>query len=155
MTSRKKISIKYLKCWFWVDLFAFIPFSLFFKNLNNINQNLKFIKLAKVFNLIHLIRGIKLLKNACKQELKKRLSRIYLTQKTGKEIFYLQILWNILAIHLMSCLIYYIPVEFSPESNWVIRRELLNKSVFEKYLFSLHFVVETFITVGYGEVPIK
>jgi hypothetical protein len=155
VTSRKKIAKNYLKFWFWVDFVSFIPFSLFFHKLHALNQGLKFLKLTKVFNLIHLLRFIKILKKAFDKSLKRHTMRVYLTQRTGKEVFYMQILSNALAIHFIACLIYYIPMEFSSEKNWVLSRGLENKSILEKYLFSLHFVVETFITVGYGEVPIK
>lgn len=155
VTSRKKIAKRYLKLWFWIDLVAFLPFSLFFNHLHELNQSLKFLKLTKIFNLTHLIRVIKLIRKTYDKRLKQQLTRVYLSQKTGKEVFYTQIITNALAIHFMACLIYYIPVEFSNGENWVKTRELESRSVFEKYLFSLHFIVETFITVGYGEVPIK
>ena len=155
VTSRKQIALRYLRCWFWVDLLATFPFSVFLQNLNSLNQALKYLKISKVFNLIHLVRVIKIFKRVFNSQSKRRLTRMYLKYKTSRELFYIQIMSNLIFIHILACLVYYIPTHLSPEANWVKARDLFQRTVFEKYLFSLHYVIETFITVGYGEVPVK
>ena len=57
--------------------------------------------------------------------------------------------------HCSACIFYSIPVYFNPENNWVKFRGLENNPVFEKYLYSLHWMIETMITVGYGENTFK
>jgi hypothetical protein len=100
-----------------------------------------------------MIRALKIIRNACQKETRATLIG-YQHFKTNNEIFYYQILSNILALHFITCISYSIPVQFSPDVNWVVLRNIQNRTVFEKYLFSLHWMVETFITVGYGETPI-
>jgi hypothetical protein len=57
--------------------------------------------------------------------------------------------------HCSACLIYCIPLWSHPNNNWVVLRNLQEKHEYEKYLFSLHFMIETMITVGYGEYPFE
>ena len=73
---------------------------------------------------------------------------------TGKELFYMQVFINLITIHNFACTMYYIPVHYSPTANWVKARNIQSRTNVEKYLFSLHWVIETFITVGYGETLI-
>lgn len=153
VTSKKKIAINYLKCWFWIDLIAFIPIYLIVNKMPSINQWMKVFKLTKVFNIVYLIRALKVIRNACQKETRSTFIG-YQFFKTNNEVFYYQILTNIITLHFITCLAYSIPLNFSPEVNWIVLRQIQNRTTFEKYLFSLHWIVETFITVGYGETPI-
>ena len=53
--------------------------------------------------------------------------------------------------HCSACILYFLPVWVNPENNWVVIRGLENKFEVEKYLHSLHFIIETMMTVGYGD----
>lgn len=154
ITSKAKIAKKYLSFWFWVDLVAFFPMYIFVDKFRNLNNWIKVLKFSKMFNLVEIIRSFKLLKYVCRKEKWKTLIG-YRFFKTNQEHFFLQVLGNFLIVHLTSCLVYAIPVYFSPDLNWVVNRDLMGRSVFEKYLYSLHWMIETCITVGYGEMPFK
>ena len=151
VTNRSKIAFSYIKFWFWIDLFSFIPLNLFFPRIKNFNQGFKLLKISKIFNLIYFTRVFKVIKESCQGRNKTSLMQYNLQFKTGRELFYIQIFSNMLAMHFMACFAYGIPTGFSPELNWVILREITDRNIFDKYLFSLHWTVETFITVGYGE----
>jgi hypothetical protein len=112
---------------------------------------IKLLKITKVFNLIRIFRVFEELKRNISHKKLNRLRKFFHYIKTGKEIFYMQLFVNIITIHNCACIVYYIPVNYSPNQNWVLARKIDSKSEIEKYLFSLHWVIETFITVGFGE----
>lgn len=149
--NRKRIAIQYLKTWFVVDFIACVPITRFIENSHPMNQHLKLLKLHKVFNLIRIFRIVSEIKDrGTKKEIEK-MRNFFHYINTGNEIFYMQLFTNIIAIHNFACLVYYLPVYYSSERNWVLARNIQHRSNLEKYLFSVHWVIETFVTVGFGE----
>jgi hypothetical protein len=151
VVSRKEIAKKYLKFWFWIDFIACFPIQFIAGTLHPFNQQIKLLKMNKVFNLIRIFRVIEEMKQNLNEKKLNRLRKFFRYIKTGKEIFYMQLFVNIITIHNCACIVYYVPVTYSSKQNWVLARKIENRSEFEKYLFSLHWVIETFITVGFGE----
>jgi hypothetical protein len=149
--DRKKIAKTYLKTWFIVDFVACLPILLFFDNFHPLNQHFKMLKLTKVFNLIRIFRIINEIKDFTKKNEFDKMRKYFHYINTGFEIFYMQIFINLVAIHNFACLVYYLPVKYCPDMNWVLTRKIHLRSTFEKYLFALHWVIETFVTVGFGE----
>ena len=54
ISSRKKISLRYLKTWFVVDLIAIIPFELFWDFGNGVENGFKLLRLIRLFKLSYL-----------------------------------------------------------------------------------------------------
>lgn len=155
ITNRKIIAKKYLKGWFVIDFICFIPINLIFGWKTTFNHGLKLIKITRVFHLLRCLRLIKILKSLIVKSESKKINEKTLNLSTSKDNFYLQIFLNIFIIHLFTCMLYYIPVEFSPNHNWVKKRGILHLSNTHKYLATLHWVLQTFTTVGFGETPIE
>ena len=153
VTSKAQIAKRYLSSWFWVDLIAFFPLFPLMGDFRNINNWAKVIKISKMFNLVELIRKAKILFRTCHSKKSDTLIGFRFF-RTHRERFAMQVLGNLLLVHLVTCLIYAIPFRLSPDANWILARQLEDRSVFEKYLFALHWMVETCITVGYGEMPL-
>jgi hyperpolarization activated cyclic nucleotide-gated potassium channel 1 len=155
IVDHKKIALNYLYGWFFLDFLSFFPFFLIFPKFNSINQWIKMLKLFKTDNIIQFFRTLKSMRYKFLKLRKVTLLGYHASLKTNKEVFYLQIFFNLVGIHFIACLAYFIPSTFSSDHNWIILRELEDKSPFEKYLYSLHWIFETFTTVGYGEMPIE
>ena len=151
VVDRKKIALKYIKLWFWIDLIACIPLMFIMEKAHPFNQLIKLFKITKVFNLIRIFRVLDEFKRNISNKKLNKLRNFFHYIKTGKEIFYMQLFVNIITIHNCACIVYFFPVTISPKQNWVLERKIDSKSEVEKYLFSLHWVIETFITVGFGE----
>lgn len=157
VTDRKKIACKYLKSWFFLDLLSFFPFFMFSK-INSklgITIGLKTLKILKVLNIVRLIRLIKIIKKIALYQLKDPVYRMKRNIKKNYERLAVHCVLIIIICHLFACFFYFFPRLVSPEDNWVVHRRLEDAHHFEKYLFSIHWIFETIITVGYGEVPIK
>lgn len=151
VVSRKQIALKYLRFWFWVDLLACVPVQFIAGSLHPLNQMIKLFKINKVFNLIRVFRVVEEVKQNSADMRIQRLRKYFHYIRTGTELFFMQLFVNVITIHNFACFAYYIPVTYSPRKNWVLVRKISQRSELEKYLFSLHWVVETFITVGFGE----
>lgn len=151
VVCRKKIARNYLRFWFWVDLLACFPIQFIVGSLHPFNQQAKLLKMSKVFNLIRVFRVIEEMKKNMLNAHTQKARRYFHYIRTAKELFYMQLFVNVIAIHNCACVVYYIPVTYSPQKNWVLTRRIHLRSEVEKYLFSLHWVIETFITVGFGE----
>lgn len=157
VTSRKKIALNYLKSWFFLDLVSFFPFFMFSKvnSKLGITIGLKTLKILKVLNIVRLIRLIKIIKKIALYQLKDPVHRLKRNIKKNYERLAVHCILIVIICHLFACFFYFFPRLVSPDNNWVVHRNLENGHHFEKYLYSMHWIFETIITVGYGEVPIK
>jgi hypothetical protein len=157
ITSRKMIAKKYLKSWFILDFISFFPFFLFSNNSSKLGltMGLKTLKFLKLLNVVRLIRLIKIFKKLQKYQSEDPIYHIKKNFKKNYEQLAVHCLLILISCHLIACFFYLIPILISPTNNWVYARGLQNISHFEKYLFSMHWIIETIITVGYGEIPIK
>jgi hypothetical protein len=157
VTHRGQIAKKYIKSWFFLDLVSFFPFFIF-SNINSklgITIGLKTLKILKVLNIVRLIRLVKIIKKMASYQLKDPIYRLKQNIKKNYERLAIHCVLIFISCHLFACLFYFFPKLISPTNNWVVNRELENAHYLHKYLYSIHWIIETIITVGYGEVPIK
>jgi hyperpolarization activated cyclic nucleotide-gated potassium channel 2 len=152
VVSRSKITCRYLKCWFIIDFVSSFPFYLITDTgKESILQSIKTLKIFKYFKIIRILRLLKFIKRFFPQHLKNRSKKDFIKFKSNTERMTEHLFIALIFAHCFSCLFYALPMFISPEMNWVILRNLQIKTPFEKYLFSLHWMIETMITVGYGE----
>ena len=156
VVSRKKIACRYLKCWFFIDFISSFPFYLFTStDKGSVFQGFKTIKIFRYFKIVRILRLLKFIKKFFPQHLKNRSKKNFIKFKSNSERMTQHLFIALIFAHCFSCVFYSIPVYFSPKINWVVIRGLQKNSPFEKYLFSLHWMIETMITVGYGENSFK
>lgn len=156
VVSRAKIACNYLKCWFWIDFLASFPFFLITSATEgSLTQGLKTAKILRVMNIVRLFRLAKLIKEFLPKLAENHSKKYFVKFKKNSERLVVHSFIVLIICHLFACIMYVLPVEFSPEENWVVLRGLENHPPMEKYLFSMHWMVETIITVGYGENTFK
>lgn len=154
VVKRSKIARHYLCCWFFLDFISCFPFYLFIHmGKHSILHTIKTTKVMKYFKIIRILRFVKYAKHFFPQDLKNRNKKKYIVFKSNFERMFNHLFIVSIIAHCSACLLYFIPVWSNPENNWVVLRGLDTKLEVEKYLFSLHFMVETMVTVGYGENP--
>ena len=156
IVSRSKIACNYLKTWFVIDLIASFPFFIF-SNLGKESASfgLKTIKILRIMNIVRLFRLVKLIKEFFPKNMENKTKRYVVKFKKNMERLVVHSFLVFIICHLFACLFYSLPMTFSPDINWVVLRNLENKPEFEKYLFAMHWMIETIITVGYGENDIR
>lgn len=148
VTNRKLIAFHYIKTWFFLDFIASFPFFLF---SGSALFGIKSIKIIRIFRIVRLIRLLKFIKNLIpnKDSVKSKEKMVKLRKNYERLLLHSLIVFII--CHLFACFFYFIPVTIYEEKNWIYDRGLENKHHFEKYLFALHWMIETAVTVGYGE----
>ena len=156
ITIRSKIICRYLKGWFFIDVISSFPFYFFTDSgKESILQSIKTIKILRYLKVVRFLRLLKFAKKFFPPDLKRRANPHFVKFKNNIERMAEHLFIVLIFAHCFSCCFYAIPYHFSPEINWIKTRNLQNKTSFEKYLFSLHWMIETMITVGYGENSFK
>lgn len=151
---RRRIACNYLKCWFWIDVVASFPFFLLTSTTSgSLSQGLKTTKILRIMNIVRLFRLAKLVKELFPRDTRKRSKKYFAKFKKNSERLVVHSFVVLIICHVFACAVYVLPKSFSPEQNWIEERGLLDRSSVEMYLFSMHWMVETIITVGYGENP--
>lgn len=155
ITDRKIIAKKYLKGWFIVDFISFLPINLMFNISEAFNHEIKIIKIYRIIHLIRCFRLVKLMKGVQIGSKNKQIRSQYMGISTTFDHLSSEIFLSILFVHLFTCLMYYIPVTISPDNNWAVAMNITELPFYKKYLICLHWVVQTFTTVGYGSIPLQ
>lgn len=156
VVSRVRIMINYLKCWFIIDFISCFPFYLFTSTgKESIVQSFKTTKILRYLKIIRILRLLKFVKKFFPQYLKNRSKRNFIKFKSNEERMVLHLFIALIIAHCSACIFYAIPVYFSPDNNWIKFRGLENEPGMIKYLYSMHWIIETMITVGYGENTFK
>lgn len=152
--QRKQICLSYLKGWFFVDFISAFPLKFLINENLVLLQAFKILKFRKIFFVTKIY---KLFTNFQKKMTgnENPYFKIDFLVDSSSETIFKEVIGNIILIHYITCFAYVIPVTFSPDNNWILERGLEGFSRIHKYLFSLHWVIETFITVGYGENTLK
>lgn len=156
VTDRGRIALRYLRGWFAVDLVSFFPFFVFSRPGSPIGltMGLKTFKFLKLLNVVRLIRLVKVIRQVWTAQGRDPARLLKQNIRKNYERLAVHCLYILIWCHVFACLFHLIPTVVSPSRNWVVRRKLQGLSGVDKYLFAVHWVVETIITVGYGEVPI-
>ena len=158
LTRRKDIAKHYLKGWFFIDLLAFFPFFLFTNDFQfGFTASIKALQLARFFNLLRLLRIVKTFKHLSANDstLNKTISRRPARYRNSVGRLSAHLMMIMVFCHLFACVFYVVPLKYSPDKNWVNYRGLQGMDSFDKYLNSMHWMIETVITVGYGENHIR
>lgn len=154
VVSRRRIAKNYLCCWFFLDFVSCFPFYLFIHmGKHSLLHTIKTTKVLKYFKIIRILRFMKYIKLFFPSNLRNRRKHKYIIFKSNFERMMTHLFVVSIIAHCSACVLYFLPMWVHPHNNWVVLRGLQTRHEFEKYLFSLHFMIETMITVGYGENP--
>ena len=147
--SRSKIACRYLKSWFFIDFLSAFPFSMIgdskFTGICNTSKFLKIFRLLRLF---------KFATNYSKDK-KKPINRYLMSLKNNFSKLILHIILILIMSHLFACLFYGLPLLIYPTRNWILTNNIQNVSPLTKYLRTMHWIIQTIITVGYGENKIQ
>lgn len=158
ITSRKEIFLRYLRSWLLVDLVACIPSSLFGGDMTtqgsagDVTSLLRLLRLPRLYRLVRLTRVLKMLNHLSVTHCFDRLQQLLsLKHSVMKVMLFLSTV--ILALHLMSCLWFFVAgLEGLGPETWVGVMELQDSDTSDQYVASMYWAVTTLTTVGYGDI---
>ena len=162
--DHKKIALRYIKGWFFIDIISTIPFELFV-NENNFFINAKIIRLIRLPKLIQTM-DVKRFDNLADSFLtsnssgngNKRLMLIFNMRYVFK-IFRLVIIASILT-YMLGCLWYFVCKKIyedqyfvkSSKKTFFTEYSLYNQKSRKKLIICCYFVLTALTTVGYGDI---
>lgn len=152
ITDKKKIACKYQKFWFWIDFISVFPLELFTLREYNYQRLLRIIKLQKLYKILKLSKFFRLLNTFNRDKSKQNKYNNFneyvvilpLVNRLIKNMISI-----IIFIHLFAC---FINATKSQDRNITFYgTEIVG---FDRYINSVYWIVQTVITVGYGDVNI-
>lgn len=139
--------------WFPVDILSTFPFQLLMPE-SNINQFARLAKLPKIirlFTLTRLIRVLRLVK--ARQKYVDTVSS-YIKIKPSIERIFTTFGLSFIIFHIVAC-IWHLTTVYDSEDieNWKFRLGYNDDGVWDLYLTSFYWTIQTVVTVGYGDIP--
>lgn len=157
--SHRIIAKVYLQGWFIADLLAVFPFEELVRYvfLPEVKSGLMdFLHLLKVFRLLRLFKLVRLFKSFDFKTTDNLIIK-FVEEKLRGTLLHL-VLPNFVLIlgcmHVYSCVYYYLgtEVQTSDGKSWIVLANIEDKSIFDQYVATFYFIVQTFTTVGYGDI---
>jgi hypothetical protein len=152
----KTIAKEYLRHWFVVDVMSVFPFEEMILIMSEEPIG-KLALMAQILRLLRFFRLAKLIKLFRTFDFKNNdnyLVRMLEGSLSGTAFWLLlpNFLLITLVMHLFSCIWYALALANSTNDSWIELTNFQDESLFDLYIISLYFVVQTFTTTGYGDI---
>ena len=159
VTGRWEVFLTYLKSWLIVDVIACIPFSLFEPDPSsgdsgsgNFTGLMRLGRLPRIYRLLRLTRVLKMMKGYSGWQWSERLQELLRIKHSAMRLA-LFLVTVIIALHLMSCLWFFVGMlEGLAPDTWVGTAGLIDETAGQQYVAALYWAITTLATVGYGDI---
>lgn len=151
VVSRKKIVWNYFSGWFFFDLAGVLPFDQMF-DVDRYGNLVRVSRLPRLYKLLRLTRLLKMLKVIKERNkiLRKLLDALQIG--AGFERVFISFLSIFLFCHISSCF-WYMAADLNEDpENWVAVFSFTDQSNVDCYIASFYYIVQTVVTVGYGDL---
>lgn len=150
VVDRKKIAHRYILTWFLPDLLSTFPWDIVAVAVdpNHVGPSIwqlpRYLRLLRVFKLMHLARILRLKRIVTYFEIRFRLKYAYVRSVT-------LVIVVALISHWCACLFYYFGAVNNAKANWSLEPGI-PLDLYGRYIAALYFSVYTITTIGYGDV---
>lgn len=153
----KVIAKSYLLGWLLPDFISIFPFNQILQATVTRNKE-NWATIAFLFKFFRFIRLVKLVR-VVKSIDSSKTSENYIFKAVGAAFagtpFYNllpNLCINILFMHLFACFWYSIADANNDNDSWLQINKFQDEPIFDKYILSIYFVIQTFTTTGYGDI---
>jgi CRP-like cAMP-binding protein len=153
--NRKIVVLNYLKTWFLIDVVSCVPFQFFFDDQKQFNKLARLSRVPRITKILRLFKMLKFIKSINSVELIRRFVEFLNISESVVRMFkFLGAI--IMVVHINACFWHLIArMEDLNYENWVRRYQLNDTDKDELYLISVYFVMQTIVTIGFGDVVPK
>ena len=151
VVSMKKIACRYLKFWFWLDFFSVLPVDQFM-SIGQLSVFLRFSRLPRLYKITKIAKVFRTFKSMRSKNSIWNKVYDFLLLHPGLDRLVINLFSIFLFCHIFACIWHFFADISRGTSSWIWRLELRDSSNFERYLASLYWIIQTVITVGYGDV---
>ena len=153
--NRKTIVMNYLKTWFLIDVVSSIPFQLFLDKNQQVNKLVRLSRVPRITKILRLFKMLKFVKSFNSIEFIHRFVEFLNISESIVRLFKF-LASIILVVHINACFWHLIArLEEDSKDNWTYRYNLIEANPEELYLTSVYFVMQTIVTIGFGDVVPK
>ena len=157
IVNKKRIAIRYMYFWFWIDIISSIPSYMIlflateYEALNYFGHSL-IVKKIHFLKVLLFARAYKITDNynLGGNFTNKIIISMYKMNTIILLLFIKYFLLIILMAHFGTCFMYYISNEKNSNMDILTYYELEDETIFNKYITFMYFFIQTISTVGYG-----
>lgn len=152
--SSTKPAKEYVKFWFWIDLASVLPIQILF-NTGNYHILLRATRLPMIYKSINFTEFVSFTPRRRRNE--SFWKAAFRKTKLNPEFYILmKNLFSIFIVcHIFACFWHLLAIKTLGIDNWIYDLNLHDKGIYMHYITSLYWVVQTIITVGYGDIKIS
>jgi hypothetical protein len=149
-----EIAKQYLKFWFWIDLISILPFDdiASLMGADSLGVFSKSARILKVLRLFKFMRAFRLRKGGGSM-ISKFFDWLGMSNTIRALIPSTAVI--VILIHLCACLWQFVGAVDDTGMSWIRLGHFEDEPPFDNYITSTYFVVQTFTTVGYGDIASK
>lgn len=159
LESKLKVVVKELvkSPSFYLDIYAMLPWREFLFLILKIEETFTSLSVVHLSSLACLYKLAHQL-----QDYGKEVSDNYLwyvlkkySNKRTKDAYTPALILLATLCHFFACLFYFVGTNYSGHNMWLWLLGKQNKSILEKYIACMYFVMQTFTSTGYGDTPVN
>jgi Cyclic nucleotide-binding domain/Ion transport protein len=158
VTTLPDIGKNYLTGWFAADLISLIPIEDILSTQEDLPDTLQFIaKFSKIFRLLRLIKLLRLFRAFDFTNQDNYFLKLMNDNFRGTMVALLlpNMILMTFTIHFFSCCWYLLPDFDETNTNWIIINDFSREGLFDLYIISFYFVIQSVTTCGYGDIASK
>jgi len=140
--------------WFWIDLASVLPIQLIFET-GNLRIFLRASKLPKLYKITKISKLMRTARAGRKYDSIWTKFHNMIKLNSGIDRLITNLFTVFIFCHIFACFWHFVARISDGINNWIIATGLQDTDIYTRYITSMYWIIQTVITVGYGDIPIS